>query len=167
MEKRRDERTYNRLNGIHTNPMKNIYLDVCSLCRPFDNQDYARIRIETDAVNMILSRVKSKQYSLIVSPAHIVEIKGIADDFERLNLFRLLDSYGKRSKVEREVIIRRIDEFTGLGFGIADATHVAFAEFNRAVFITCDDRLLNKCIKKNVSTLCVNPVAFCEMEKLR
>ncbi len=147
--------------------MKNIYLDVCSLCRPFDNQDYARIRIETDAVNMILSRVKNRQYTLIVSPAHIVEIKGIVDDFERLNLFRLLDSYGKQSKMEREVIIQRIDELTDLGFGIADATHVAFAEFNRAVFSTCDDRLLNKCIKKNVPTLCINPVAFCEMEKLR
>ncbi len=44
--------------------MNRIYLDVCSLCRPFDDQSYTRIRLETEAVNLILSRVKSKHYEL-------------------------------------------------------------------------------------------------------
>jgi len=33
-----------------------IYLDVCTLCRPFDDQSFLRIRLETDAVNLIMSK---------------------------------------------------------------------------------------------------------------
>lgn len=36
---------------------KSVYLDVCALSRPFDDQSYLRIRIETEAVNLILSNV--------------------------------------------------------------------------------------------------------------
>ncbi|MDF2953368.1 MAG: hypothetical protein OD816_000613 [Thermodesulfobacterium sp.] len=32
---------------------KLIYLDVCALCRPFDDQSYLRIRMETEAINLI------------------------------------------------------------------------------------------------------------------
>ena len=34
-----------------------VYLDVCALIRPFDDQSFLRIRLETEAVNLILSRV--------------------------------------------------------------------------------------------------------------
>jgi len=49
---------------------KLIYLDVCVLCRPFDNQQYLRIKMEMEAVNLILSNVKKGKYKLIVSPVH-------------------------------------------------------------------------------------------------
>jgi len=39
-------------NGKKPNP-KLIYPDVCALCRPFDDQSYLRIRMETEAVNLI------------------------------------------------------------------------------------------------------------------
>lgn len=35
-----------------------LYLDVCALSRPFDEQDYLRIRLETEAVNLILSNIR-------------------------------------------------------------------------------------------------------------
>ena len=34
-----------------------VYLDVCALSRPFDDQSFLRIRLETEAVNLILSKV--------------------------------------------------------------------------------------------------------------
>jgi len=34
-----------------------IYMDVCCLCRPFDNQLIPRIRYESEAVIAILNRV--------------------------------------------------------------------------------------------------------------
>jgi hypothetical protein len=37
---------------------KLIYLDVCVLCRPFDDQKYLRIRMEIDAVNLILANIR-------------------------------------------------------------------------------------------------------------
>ena len=36
--------------------MKSIYIDVCALSRPFDDQSFLRIRLETEALNLILSK---------------------------------------------------------------------------------------------------------------
>jgi len=66
--------------------MKKIYLDVCSLCRPFEDQDYLRIRLETDSVNIILSKVKQNTYQLMKSKVHLIEINSIDDDLERVEL---------------------------------------------------------------------------------
>jgi len=33
-------------------------MDVCALSRPFDEPDYLRIRLETEAVNLILLKPK-------------------------------------------------------------------------------------------------------------
>lgn len=46
---------------------KRIYLDVCALCRPFDDQTQIRIRLETGAVQLILSHVRSGDLALITS----------------------------------------------------------------------------------------------------
>jgi hypothetical protein len=31
-----------------TSPERRVYLDVCTLCRPFDDQTHIRIRLETE-----------------------------------------------------------------------------------------------------------------------
>jgi predicted nucleic acid-binding protein len=54
-----------------------------------------------------------------------------------------------------------------LGLGVADAAHVAFAEYSGAEFITCDTKLLKKCETSKIKIWCGNPVAFCEKEGLR
>ena len=52
-----------------------------SSCQPIrvddKNRDYGylRIRLETEAVNLILSRVQSGQLDLMVSPAHHEEVE--------------------------------------------------------------------------------------------
>ena len=46
-------------------------LDVCVLCRLFDDQSYLRIRMEPKLLILILSKVKENLYHLIVSPVHI------------------------------------------------------------------------------------------------
>ena len=57
--------------------MKSIYLDVCSLCRPFDDQAYLRIRMETGAVSLILIEVREGHCKMYVSPVHFKEIDAI------------------------------------------------------------------------------------------
>jgi len=39
---------------------KRLYLDVCTLCRPFDDQNMMRIRLETDAFYLILRNIQNK-----------------------------------------------------------------------------------------------------------
>lgn len=144
-----------------------IYLDVCVLSRPFDDQHYLRIRLETEAVNLILSKVKKGQYKLLVSPVHIKEIDAISDVYERIELQTILDTFGERIVVDAGKTRKRAEELIDSGFGVADAAHAAFAEMVGSPFISCDDRLVKKCLKHKVEVWCGNPVAFCEKEKLR
>lgn len=58
---------------------KSIYLDVCALCRSFDDQRYLRIRLETAAVELIMERVRSGDYCLYYSPAHRFEVEAFDD----------------------------------------------------------------------------------------
>ncbi len=52
--------------SISSQPLKRIYLDVCALNRPLDDQSQMRIRLETDAVLLILSHVRA--HNLQMSP---------------------------------------------------------------------------------------------------
>ena len=144
-----------------------IYIDVCAMSRPFDEQSYLRVRLETEAVNLILSKVRDGYYKLLVSPVHRKEIAAIPDMFERIELQTLLDSLGEPVKVDSGQTKSRAEELIGLGFGMADAAHVAFAEQAGAQFISCDDRLVKKCLNHQINVWCGNPVAFCEKERLR
>jgi len=144
-----------------------IYIDVCAISRPFDEQNYLRIRLETEAVNLILSRVKEGSYKLLISPVHLKEIESIPDISERIELQTLLDKLGEPIRVDLIKVRIRAEELTDLGFGVADAAHVAFAEHGQAQFISCDDRLIKKCLTHKISVWCGNPVAFCEKERLK
>jgi predicted nucleic acid-binding protein len=148
--------------------IKTIYLDVCALSRPFDEQDYLRIRLETEAVNLILSKVRESYYRLLVSSAHVKEIEAIPDVFERIELQTLLDKLGEPAKVDLIKTRIRAEELVDLGFGVADAAHVTFAEQAGYSFImSCDDKLVKKCLNHKINVWCGNPVTFCEMEDLR
>ncbi|MBW1793377.1 MAG: hypothetical protein JRJ38_02950 [Deltaproteobacteria bacterium] len=146
---------------------KSIYLDVCALSRPFDDQAFLRIRLETEAVNLILSTIKAGQYRLVVSPVHREEIKAISEAFERIELEARLATLGQSIKADIPAVRRRAEKLIDLNFGVADAAHVAFAEQCGAEFVSCDDALARKCSKHKIDIWCGNPVAFCEKEGLR
>ena len=62
---------------------------------------------------------------------------------------------------------KRTEDLISKGFGVADAAHVAFAEQAAASFITCDDKLIKKCLKCDISVWIGSPIAFCEKENLK
>lgn len=144
-----------------------IYLDVCALSRPFDDQDYLRIRLETESVNLILSRVRNGEYRLVYSPVHNKEIDAIEEPLERIELQTLLGSLSELVRINTNAVRKRAENLISLGFGIADAAHVAYAEAAGAALITCDDRLVKQCMKHDVKIWCGSPVAYCEKEGLK
>jgi len=111
---------------------KRIYLDVCVLCRPFDDQQQARIRLETNALSLILAKVREANLHCIISQGHDAEINAIRDAEERHYLNFLLEQLGTRPKSDRLIVRQRAEELVDGGMGIADAAHVAFAEFAQA-----------------------------------
>ena len=144
-----------------------VYLDVCSLCRPFDDQRYARIRIESEATQLILETIRNHKLKLAVSPVHQVEVGAIPNLAERIEIPSLLDNFGELVEIDVTGARTRAERLFGSGFGIADAAYVAYAEFANADFVTCDDRLLKRCLKSGLSIWCGDPLQFCIKENLK
>mgnify|MGYP001302391466 CR=1 FL=1 len=149
---------------------KFIYLDVCVLSRPFDDQSQMRIQLETNAVNLILSHVRQNVLTLTVSPVHEAEIQAIPEQEERTQLLLLIRTLGKISEIDLQAARKRAAYFTQQGVGIADAAHVAFvafAEQAKADFISVDDRLIKKCRNLSLAIWFGSPVAYCDKENLK
>lgn len=144
-----------------------IYLDVCTLCRPYDDQSFLRIKLETDAYYLILENIKNAKYTMISSAVHLSEIKSIESDSIKSNLLSMLDKYSIKPILELDVIRKRTDNLIDKGFGIGDAAHIAFAESSADYFITCDDKLIKKALKSSLNIAVLNPVQFCVMKDLK
>jgi hypothetical protein len=50
-----------------------VYLDVCCLKRPFDDQRSTRVQLETAAVAALIDRAEREGIRLVRSPAHVLE----------------------------------------------------------------------------------------------
>jgi predicted nucleic acid-binding protein len=146
--------------------LKTLYLDVCAYCRPFDNQQALRIRLETDAVYLILRHIETGTYRAVVSPVHHQEIDMMQEKEARLKLKAMLKQLDMPSG-DLAAIRLRADRLYQQGFGIADAAHVAFAEHCAHVFITCDDKLLKKCRATQLTLQVMNPIEFVTQEDLQ
>lgn len=141
-------------------------MDVCALCRPFDNQQQKQIRQEAEAVALILAYVEQNTFNLAVSPVHQVEIAAISDVEERHQLLLLLSQLGTSVQVNPSITRQRANWFVSHGMGVADAAHVAFAEEAQAVFLTVDDKLLRKCNQIQPNIWYGTPPDFCNKESL-
>lgn len=149
--------------------MKKIYLDVCTLCRPYDDQTYSRIHLETTAVQLILSAVENNRYQLVWSPVHVNEIEATTDEIERVELLYLIERTFNSTdvvNVDKITTRTRAEYLTTLGFGIADAAHFAYSEAYQAELITCDDKFAKKSKLIKPAIWVGNPVTFCEKEEL-
>ena len=146
---------------------KLIYLDVCALCRPFDDQNFVRVRMESDAVKLILQNTRKGLFQLGLSSVHYREINALPDIIERIELLGVINNLGLQITADPVATRHRAEYFIQLGFGVADAAHVAFAEAASASFITCDDKLLKKCLKVGLSIWNGDPLQFCIKENLK
>lgn len=144
-----------------------VYLDVCALNRPLDDQNQMRIRLEADAVQMILSHVRSRDLVLVISPAHRVEIAANPDPARRQHVESLIAEIGTDADLDLEQARRRAMSLLNRRLKPADAAHAALAEEAGCAFVTVDDRLLRQLQRASMSVWCGNPVAYCEKEGLK
>jgi predicted nucleic acid-binding protein len=129
-----------------------IYLDNCTLNRPFDDQGQERIRLETEAVLLILSHLERKEWIWLGSQALDIEIEKTPDPEKRSHLKRITEYISHSVQVGSKELLRA-RELVAVGFVGFDAVHLACAESGKAdVFLTTDDRLL-KLVKRHVRQL--------------
>jgi len=119
-----------------------IYMDVCCLCRPFDDRTQDRIRIESEAVLTILGRC-NVDWILVGSDAVDFEISAVMDQKKRTDAF-VLASLAKEKIKTDERIIKRASELEKLGFQTMDSAHISYAERAADIMLTADEGILRK-----------------------
>ena len=118
-----------------------VYLDLCCLKRPFDDQSQPRVHLESEAVLTVLS-ASNPQFEFVHAPAHDLENKYNPLPRRAARVQNWLDAQPMPELSEQTLAVRT-SELIQLGFRNFDALHVASAEDAHAeVFVTCDDRLL-------------------------
>jgi hypothetical protein len=121
--------------------MRTIYLDLCCLNRPFDEQYQPRVRLEAEAVLGIIELVRRGDLNWIGSDILDLESSRNSNADRRLRVEALLRCAGSKTAAgERER--QRGRELETMGFGAFDALHLASAEgAGVEVLLTTDDRL--------------------------
>jgi predicted nucleic acid-binding protein len=138
-----------------------IYLDLCCLKRPFDDQRRERIRREAEAVAAIIVLAERGAVTTVRSPALVVENEASPREDRRLATALWINGAHVEAAHTGQVA-DRARELHALGFGVLDGLHVAFAEAAGARFlVTCDDRLL-ALAKSHAAALRVDVINPCD-----
>lgn len=137
-----------------------IYFDVCCLNRPSDDQKQQRVRLESEAILLIMARFESNQWQWFSSEVVLDEILQTRNDDRKRRLLNLNEKATKLLIVTDEDF-KRGQNLAALGFGDMDALHLACAESgNVDVFLTTDDKLLRtaKRLAEQLNVLVDNPL---------
>jgi len=141
-----------------------IYLDACCLNRPFDDQRQARVRLEAEAISLILQKLHQREWEWIGSDVLVYEL-GQTEDVERKERLLLLAGQSHQVVAMTEKILTQAEKLVASGFDSYDAIHLASAENAKVdVFLTTDDnmqKIANR-NKKMFSFVVVNPVTWLE-----
>ena len=138
-----------------------IYLDMCSLQRPLDDQTPLRVHLEAEAVLGVLALCETGQAELVGSVALRFEQsrnphplrKGFAQEVLALAALTVDAT---------PTVTQRAHDYVEQGIQPLDALHLACAVEARAdYFCTCDDRLLRRA--KQVATETTRAVSPLEL----
>ncbi len=139
-----------------------IYLDACCFNRPFDDQSQNRIRLESEAILIIMNRMYTGDWEWIGSEVLVAELENTPDIEKRTYLTQLYA--GVQTNVTlTEIDIIRTNELENLGFKSFDAMHIACSESaNADVFLTTDDKLLKKAERESghLNIQIANPLSW-------
>src|SRR5437588_12443304 len=118
-----------------------VYLDMCSLKRPFDDQSQPRIHLESEAVLALLATVPEKVEFLRAAALDLENDQNPLG--QRAAKVRLCLEALPLLDTPAASIAGRTKELIALGFKHFDALHVASAEaLGAEALCTCDDRFL-------------------------
>lgn len=141
-----------------------IYLDLCCLNRPFDDQGQERVRAEAEAVIRILHRIEKGRDELVTSDLLELEVSANRDSRRRRWVQESL-RHATLRVVGTQLERGRASAVSALGFAAFDSLHVACAEAAHAdVLLTTDDRFI-RAARRSSGKLGVkveNPVEWIE-----
>ena len=137
-----------------------VYLDNCCFGRPFDNQDFTRIFVETQATLFIQDKIREGKIELATS--HILHYENsqckneirkesVSDFMKMYSKIHIDMNYGER-------VLNLSEKIISTGIKPKDAYHIASALLAECdYFLSTDDRLLKY---KTNEIILLNPVEF-------
>ena len=137
-------------------------MDACCVNRPYDDQSQDRIRLESEAILLIIQHCQNKEWEWIGSEVLDFEIQQMPDLEKKRRVVLLI------SHVHDVVLLQSGEKERGksiqtFGFDTLDALHIACAESGNAdIFLTTDDKVLTKGSKfsKELKVRVVDPVLW-------
>jgi hypothetical protein len=140
-----------------------IYLDMCCLKRPFDDQSQPRIRLETEAVLGLLG-AESAEVRFVRSPALLLENSRNPVTTRAARVAQWLQG-GVLAEADPNTLEKRTGELMTMGLRNFDALHLASAECAGAdIMGSCDDHLLATAAR-NCDRIRVRVVGVVELAK--
>ncbi len=121
-----------------------VYLDVCCLNRPFDDQSQLRIRYETEAIIAVFELFAKGHHRWVVSEVVEIEVLRDPDEERRQHILELLPRAHERLVLHQpaRTLTRSL---VRQGIGAMDALHVATAKDGGCdKMLSTDDDLLRK-----------------------
>lgn len=142
--------------------MKRIYLDNCCYNRPYDDQSYISISLETQAKLHIQDLIKKQEFELATS--YILRYENSQNPYEmkREAISKFIDenTYVYVSEAVHEEIEKTAKVIMAAGVKYKDACHVACAiKAGCEFFLSTDKRLLKY---RSNSIKMLNPIEFIE-----
>jgi predicted nucleic acid-binding protein len=138
-----------------------IYLDTCTLQRPFDDQSQARIKLESEATLEIISAIEQGKLELISSEVLEYELE-MSKQPHRIKFVRKALELAKQTVTLTETHRTLANQYTDQGVKAIDALHLAVANETKAHFLsTYDDRFFNASKRiDNLNCNLTNPTQF-------
>jgi predicted nucleic acid-binding protein len=137
-----------------------LYIDLSCFNRPFDDQGQERIRIETEAVLLVLTRIVEGKDRLLWSWVMSFE----NNQHPRADRRDEIAVWEGRSEWSIEVsdgLQERAREIAQTGIPALDAAHLAAAEVGGAdIVLTCDDIMIRRAERLGLALRVLNPVAY-------
>lgn len=121
-----------------------LYLDICDIQRPLDDQKQLRVRSETEAVLGLLALCEDRVLELVASGVHTVENQKCPYPDRRAHVNDVLN-LAQSYVFTGAPVLERAKQYQTAGIKRFDALHLASAvEAEADYFCTTDDHLLRK-----------------------
>ena len=139
---------------------KRIYMDVCCLNRPFDNQSQDRVFLESESILAVMSHCERGSWTLTSSDMIEYELSRLSNA-SKLRKIKKLCNAAKDRIVSTENTKALARDYQKIGVKIMDSYHLALCEENNiSVLLTTDDRFIRAAAKIMSRTRVVNPVLW-------
>jgi predicted nucleic acid-binding protein len=121
-----------------------LFLDTCSLNRPWDDQTQVRIHLEAESVLHVIDQARQGTVKLVSSDYLLEEIAANPDPIRHEAVLHLL-THARFHVVQKTALEERAEKLAAWSLHDYDALHIAAAEAATCDFLlTTDDKFIRR-----------------------